>query len=657
MPLIAKENPSSVVFPFSAIVGQEEAKLGLILNVIDPTIGGVLLMGHRGTGKSTAVRALADLLPAITVSSNCQFNCDPTNRDALCVDCAETLLRTGKLGSRKTTVPVVDLPLGATEDRVCGSIDIQRALAEGVKAFEPGLLARANRGFLYIDEVNLLEDHLVDLLLDVAVTGRNKVERENISIEHPAEFVLVGSGNPEEGDLRPQLIDRFGLYAEVRTENAPEQRMEIVSRRDEFDRNRSRFVASFEDQQHELQRRIKRARKVLSEIRFENGLLEKIGRICAELKVEGHRGELTVMRAARALAAFSGRKVVKDSDARRVAGMALRHRLHRDAMADAATETKIQQALDSESQPVGIAGGSTRVPHNPNDNGSRDGSPSAEIKGTINSRMTPPTAENHPRFNQRSGGSSSRAGATELNFQSGRYVQSRPYQKGVTKIAIDATLRAMLTAGNRSSMPAIQDYLRFKRFARKQSTLFIFAIDTSGSMATARIRKAKGAVLNLLKDSYVNRDNVAIIAFRGDSAELLLPPSRSIIRARRVLDSLSVGGATPLSAGLKCSLTVAERESARYQGRLALLLFTDGGANMPLALYPENDRDARREAIQKEVATLGARLHAAKVQVTVVNSNLGFGSSSRVELLANLLNAQHVVLQSPSQLAQVGPSL
>src|SRR5689334_16444228 len=247
-------------------------KLALLLNVVDPMIGGVLIMGHRGTGKSTAVRALADLLPEIDVVAGCSYNCDP--KDELCDQC-----RGSEITSKKTPVPVVELPLGATEDRVCGTIDIERALSAGRKAFDPGLLARANRGFLYIDEVNLLEDHLVDLLLDVAVTGVNKVEREGVSIEHPASFVLIGSGNPEEGELRPQLLDRFGLHAEVTTENYLKNRVDIVQRREAYDRERDAFCQSFASHQEQLRKRITRARAGLTKLPLQRPLLEKIAQL------------------------------------------------------------------------------------------------------------------------------------------------------------------------------------------------------------------------------------------------------------------------------------------------------------------------------------------------------------------------------------------
>src|SRR5678815_707984 len=313
----------SQVYPFSAIVGQEEMKLALTLNAIDPLIGGVLIMGHRGTGKSTAVRALGQLLPAITAVDDCAYSCDPTEPRNLCADCRAKVDQGVELTITRKTVPVVELPLGATEDRVCGTIDIERALNQGKKAFDPGLLARANRGFLYIDEVNLLEDHLVDLLLDVAVTGINKVEREGISVEHPASFVLIGSGNPEEGELRPQLLDRFGLHAEVTTENYLRNRVDIIERREAYDREREAFCESFAANQEQLRKRITRARAGLTKLMMERPVLEKIAQLCADLKVDGHRGELTIMRASRALAAFEGRRAVTDEHVKRVSALSL----------------------------------------------------------------------------------------------------------------------------------------------------------------------------------------------------------------------------------------------------------------------------------------------------------------------------------------------
>src|SRR5712692_3051367 len=337
--------PGRVVYPFTGIVGQEEMKLALLLSVVDPNIGGVIIMGHRGTGKSTAVRALADLLPSIKKVKGCLFWCDPDNLTSLCADCSARLAAQGRLPRERGRVPVIDLPLGATEDRVCGTLDIERALNEGVKAFEPGLLARANRGFLYIDEVNLLDDHIVDVLLDSAASGRNVVEREGISVSHPARFVLVGSGNPEEGELRPQLLDRFGLYTQITTITDLDQRVEIVERRERFDDDPEAFQAATAVEQDQLRKRITRAKKLLARCEIDRALLMRIAELCLALEVDGHRGELTIARAARSLAALEGRTRASLADAERVAVMSLRHRLRRNPLETVDSGSRIEHAL------------------------------------------------------------------------------------------------------------------------------------------------------------------------------------------------------------------------------------------------------------------------------------------------------------------------
>ncbi|MDW8213240.1 MAG: magnesium chelatase ATPase subunit I [Roseiflexaceae bacterium] len=345
------------VYPFTAIVGQAELKLALLLCVIDPTIGGVMVMGHRGTAKSTAVRALAALLPPQRAVAGCPYGCDPAAPSPICPHCSAPDQRTAKNGQEKRRsgakrlpsilrpVPVVDLPLGATEDRVVGSLDIERALVEGVQAFAPGLLARANRGFLYIDEVNLLEDHLVDLLLDVAQSGVNVVEREGISVRHPARFVLVGSGNPEEGDLRPQLLDRFGLHARITTIDNVAERVEIVKRRRAFDADPVAFAQQWEPEQRRLQRRIRMAQKRLPSVELTDEALYAAARLCVALNIDGHRGELTLARAAVALAAFEGRQSVQPSDIARVATLSLRHRLRKDPLETSGDDARIERAV------------------------------------------------------------------------------------------------------------------------------------------------------------------------------------------------------------------------------------------------------------------------------------------------------------------------
>ncbi len=327
-----------LVFPFTAIVGQEEMKLALLLNVIDPKIGGVMIMGDRGTGKSTTIRALADLLPEIDVVADDPFNSDPNEPDEMGGDAQN---RT----SVKKKVPMVDLPLGATEDRVCGTIDIEKALSEGVKAFEPGLLAKANRGILYVDEVNLLDDHLVDVLLDSAASGWNTVEREGISIRHPARFVLVGSGNPEEGELRPQLLDRFGMHAEIRTVKEPALRVEIVEQRAEFDQNPSEFLEKHQTEQEAMQEKIVMAQELLPKVEMDYDQRVKISQVCSELDVDGLRGDIVTNRAAKAIAALEGRNEVTVDDIRRVITLCLRHRLRKDPLESIDSGFKVEKVF------------------------------------------------------------------------------------------------------------------------------------------------------------------------------------------------------------------------------------------------------------------------------------------------------------------------
>ena len=327
------KNFTTPVFPFTAIVGQEEMKLALQLNVIDPKIGGVMIMGDRGTGKSTTIRAIADLLPKIEVVMDDPFNSHPTNLELMSNE-VKTLIQNdpNAIQTELIKIPMVDLPLGATEDRVCGTIDIEKALTEGVKAFEPGLLAKANRGILYVDEVNLLDDHLVDILLDSAASGWNTVEREGISIRHPARFVLVGSGNPEEGELRPQLLDRFGMHAEIRTVKDPILRVKVVEERTSFDQSPMIWIENYESQQQELRDRIVAAQELLPSVEIDYDLRVKISEVCSRLDVDGLRGDIVTNRAARAHAAYNNRDKVTIEDISKIITLCLRHRLRKDPL-------------------------------------------------------------------------------------------------------------------------------------------------------------------------------------------------------------------------------------------------------------------------------------------------------------------------------------
>jgi len=333
------------VFPFTAVIGQEEMKLALLLNVIDPRIGGVMIMGDRGTGKSTTIRALADLLPDIEVVKGDPYNSSPNDPDLQSQEVLEEIEEGRNLELDKTQVPMVDLPLGATEDRLCGTIDIEKALSEGIKAFEPGLLAKANRGLLYVDEVNLLDDHLVDVLLDSAASGWNTVEREGVSVRHPARFVLIGSGNPEEGELRPQLLDRFGMSVEVKTVRDADLRVKVVDQRTSFDNDPEGFTNIMNEKQSELQKKVIAAQENLSKVKIDDELRLNISAICGELDVDGLRGDIVTNRSAKAIAAFEGRDEVSDEDIARVITCSLRHRLRKDPLEQVDSGEKVIKAF------------------------------------------------------------------------------------------------------------------------------------------------------------------------------------------------------------------------------------------------------------------------------------------------------------------------
>ena len=334
------------IFPFTAIVGQEEMKLALQLNVIDPKIGGVMIMGDRGTGKSTTIRAIADLLPKIEVVKDDPFNSHKTDLELMGNEVKLSIQKGESLETEYIKIPMVDLPLGATEDRVCGTIDIEKALTDGIKAFEPGLLAKANRGLLYVDEVNLLDDHLVDILLDSAASGWNTVEREGISIRHPARFVLVGSGNPEEGELRPQLLDRFGMHAEIRTVKDPLLRVKVVEERTSFDQTPELWVENYAEQQQELRDRIISAQKLLNNVELEYDLRIKISEVCSTLDVDGLRGDIVTNRAAKAYAAYNDRTKVTVADIEKIITLCLRHRLRKDPLESIDSGDKVSSVFE-----------------------------------------------------------------------------------------------------------------------------------------------------------------------------------------------------------------------------------------------------------------------------------------------------------------------
>lgn len=672
--------PSSLVYPFTALVGQAEMKLALLLNVIEPSIGGALIMGQRGTGKSTAVRAIADLLPQLACLPGCAYNCDPADVVNLCADCRARWPTEGRLPRVHARVPVVELPLNATEDRVCGSISFEHAISEGVKTFEPGLLAHANRGFLYIDEVNLLEDHLVDLLLDAAVTGRNRVEREGLSLTHPARFVLIGSGNPEEGELRPQLLDRFGLFVEVNTPDGIDERVEVVVRHEAFARAPQAFIEQMAAEQARLRRRIVRARAKVAQVDVPRALLRRIAELCQRLQVDGHRGELTITRAARALAAFEGRSSAKDADVQRVAPLALRHRLRRDPLEQTESAARIEQtvaelfdtrdaakdgrherstdAADFSTQGDDNNAGGHAVRPQPRTHTDGRAGEQRDASHTVAPAHGPASMKLRelregltaaPRKVRETPQRQSESRAS-IPARRGRYVRAAARRSEQARLALDATLRA--AAAQQTHRPRTSERaltitradLRYKQFNRRAGTLYLFAVDTSGSMALNRIGQAKGALAQLLRQAYVNRDQIALISFRERGADLLLRPSRSAALARRLLDALPVGGATPLAAGLLRAYELAQQ--ARRQGteRIVLLVFTDGRANVPRAGRANGTRPAAQLRIKAELAQIGAQLRQMKLSVVIVDTRARFTAGDDGAQLAHTLGGAYLPL-------------
>ncbi|WP_066942467.1 putative cobaltochelatase [Streptomyces lushanensis] len=647
----------STPYPFTAIVGMDDLRLGLLLNAVSPAVGGVLVRGEKGTAKSTAVRALSALLPELAVVAGCRFGCDPAAPDPLCPDGPH---ESGPGVSRPPRM--VELPVGASEDRLVGALDIERALSEGVKAFEPGLLADAHRGVLYVDEVNLLHDHLVDLLLDAAAMGASYVEREGVSVRHAARFLLVGTMNPEEGELRPQLLDRFGLTVEVAASREPERRVEVVRRRLAYDDDPAAFAARWADEESALRARIVAARALLPEVRLGDAALLQIAATCAAFEVDGMRADIVMARTATALAAWDGRRDVRAEDVRRAALLALPHRRRRNPFdAPGLDEDRLDDTLerfkgeDDDDPDGGGDDGGSGGPDGPGGGGvPPQGGPEASDTpresgaGRDDTPVEPgPESEREPEpaggpgSTERSAGAGAGAGAGEqpavpaaepfrtktlsvpglgegaagrrsrARTEHGRTTGSRRPRGALTKLHLSATVRAAAPhqrARGRGGPGLLvrKDDLRQATREGREGNLVLFVVDASGSMAArARMGAVKGAVLSLLLDAYQRRDKVGLVTFRGRAAEIALPPTSSVDAAAARLESLPTGGRTPLAAGLLKAHDVLRVERMRDPARRPLLVVvTDGratGGPDPVAL-----------------AAHAARLHAAEGTASVV---------------------------------------
>jgi magnesium chelatase subunit D len=626
--------PARPLFPFSAVVGHPDMRLALLLTAVHPVIGGVLVRGEKGTAKSTVVRALAALLPARDTVVDCRFGCDPADPDPGCPDGPHP----AGSPSRPRASRLVELPVGATEDRLIGSLDLERALSEGVRAYQPGLLAAAHRGVLYVDEVNLLHDHLVDLLLDAAAMGRAHVERDGVSLSHASSFLLVGTMNPEEGELRPQLLDRFGLTVEVTAARDVEQRVEVIRRRLAFEADPAGFAAGWRAAEAELAAQIVAARARLADVLLPDTELRRIAALCAAFEVDGMRADLVTARTAVAHAAWRGAAEVTEEDVRVAARLALPHRRRRDpfdepGLDDGALDDALDRAAKQAEPPPPpdsdpSDGSSPDDPDSPDDGGPPDDGGGPNGDGPSGGGAPPPAAEPPPGRGTAGGdGRSQPAPTPSAPFRArlltvpgvgegapGRRSRARTDQGRVVRAAADNPHRAAdlhLPATVAAAAPhqhargrtgpglrLKRDDLRHAVREGREGNLVLFVVDASGSMAARRRMAAvSGAVLSLLRDAYQRRDKVGLVTFRAGGAELLLPPTSSVPAAVTRLNRLRTGGRTPLADGLLRARRVLAAERLRDPRRRALLvLCTDGRATVPVRAGGDPLADALRAA-------------------------------------------------------------
>ncbi|HET9966301.1 MAG TPA: putative cobaltochelatase [Rubrobacter sp.] len=574
-------------YPFSAIVGQDDLKLALLVNAVSPEVGGVLVRGEKGTAKSTAVRALASLLPSIRVISGCPFSCDPEAPNPECPAGPHPL----DASAETRPVRLVELPVGASTDRLAGTLDIEKALSEGRKAFEPGLLAAAHRGILYVDEVNLLSDHLVDLLLDVAAMGVNHVEREGVSVRHPSRFMLVGTMNPEEGELRPQLLDRFGITVEVAGSPDPADRVEVVRRRLRYETAPQEFSGEWSSVDAKLAASVESARLRLPGVSLDEDILFRISTLCAELGVDGLRGDLVTAKTARTLAAWDARNEVVLDDVKRAALLALSHRRRRGPFEQPGMDPEdLENVLseDSPDPPDDPGGGSIRPATSENDrevsSSVRDPEPSEAHKGAGERSHAASEPFDPVRLEVTEKGKGGPLGRrSRVSGETGHPVADRENGGRPRDVALAATVRAAAPhqrarGGEGSGIEVRTCDLRQNVREGREGNLILFLVDASGSMAARkRMSAVKGAVLSLLNDAYQRRDKVTLISFRGKGARILLPPTSSVGLATSRLEDLPTGGRTPLAAGIEKAAEVLKREELRDRERRPLLvLLTDG---------------------------------------------------------------------------------
>ena len=629
-------------YPFVAIVGQEQLKQALLLCAVDPTLGGLLIRGDKGSAKSTAARGLTEILPAILRVPGCAFNCSPDAPLKECPQCQPQIS-----APVHSAVPFINLPLGATEDRVLGSLDFERALRDGHQAFKPGLLASAHRGLLYIDEVNLLADHLVDVLLDVAAMGVNTVQREGLSISHPARITLLGTMNQEEGELRPQLLDRFGLMVDVSAPRDPLTRAEVVRRRLAFEADPQGFGARWQPETEALRHTIVAAQRALSTVELSDSLFAFISQLCCEFEVASLRADIVMHKAARAIAALDQRQQVSAEDVRAAAELALPHRRRRKPFEQSGLDRERLDQLtqqqrqsnpppDTDTPPQPSNANAPEPESAPNSQPDAQAPPTEETAPQAPQQFAAQTAEPIARIQIESLGAHDASGrrSNSQNSRRGHYVRAVPNPEP-GQLALDATLRHALQR-NPGHFQVTRADLHGQVKAGKHGNLILLVVDASGSMAARqRMEKVKGCVLGLLQDAYQRRDHVAVIAFRGTSAELVLPPTQRIEQAEAALNALPTGGRTPLAHALELAQRTLERQRGADALTPLLVLLSDGRANVPL----DPDQDPWRQALE-----LARQLSQRGTPALVLDSEQDFVRLGRARDLAQALSAEYLPL-------------
>lgn len=614
-------------------------KKALLLNAINPRIGGVLIKGEKGTAKSTAARALANLLPDRLVVEGCSFGCDPTDPKSLCAECRK---KTGELPGKISRMRVIELPISATEDMVVGSLDIEHALRKGEKKFEPGILAQAHRNILYVDEVNLLNDHIVDVLLDVAAMGVNYIEREGVSYTHPSFFILVGTMNPEEGELRPQLLDRFGLCVDIEGIHDADTRVEIIRRRLAYENAPEEFRRTWENEENAIRKRIVVARELLPKVTVSDAILRMIARICIDMAVDGHRADITMMKASATIAAYNGRSEVSEDDVREAATLVLSHRMRRRPFSEQQMDQgKMEQSIQKSRQEKKQQEHQHNHPEhqNPKENTMPDGSTTTQFAEGASFRLNqqPLATSRRPDSFRREG--NGRRSVTES--RDGKYVRSRIPETPGPDIALDATIRAAAPhqKGRKGELAVKIEPadLREKVRERKMGNTILFVVDASGSMgAQQRMTAVKGAILTLLVDAYQKRDRVGLVAFRGTGAEVLLPPTTSVDLARKYMQQIPVGGKTPLAHGLSKGHGVLRRELSINRHTIPkMILISDGRANVSMGSGSPLD-DAKGVAFQ---------IRDAGISSFVIDTEQGFLSFGLAHTLSDEMGAKYLKLE------------